>query len=51
MAVPLKVSGYTSEEAGDDGNAISSRCFLQKPFRNQDLVRRIAEVLDAPAQP
>jgi len=52
LAPDLKIlfmSGYTSDVIGNHGVFDSSVAFLQKPFAPDELLRRVREVLDAPA--
>lgn len=40
------MSGYTSEVMGDYGALPSGAPFVSKPFRSEELVRKLREVLD-----
>jgi CheY-like chemotaxis protein len=44
----LYVSGYASLEDGPGGSRVPSDAFVQKPFRSEDLVRRVRAMLDTP---
>jgi signal transduction histidine kinase len=46
----IYMSGYSSAAAGRNGLAESEEAFLQKPFSLEALLRKVREVLDAPAR-
>ena len=45
----LLMTGYTSDERVRSGTEEVGAALLQKPFRPEDLARKVREVLDAPA--
>jgi len=47
----LFVSGYTDDQISHHGVLAEGIAFLQKPFTPDALVRKVREVLDAPAKP
>ncbi|MEI6210823.1 MAG: ATP-binding protein [bacterium] len=47
----LYMSGYTVEVPSNDGTLFDEQHFIQKPFKRDDLARKVCEVLAAPGRP
>ena len=45
----LYMSGYTEQTSLHQGLSDLEHCYLQKPFEAQGLLKRVREMLDAPA--
>jgi PAS domain S-box-containing protein len=44
----LLVSGYTPEKTAGHGGTVEGVGFLHKPYRSEDLLRRVRDILDEP---